>query len=263
MLNPSFMNQTENPRGTAGGVSGPDAPGNIPRFRRIIRQKGLLKRIYGEWYSRIVSSLPPVSGSVLELGSGGGFFKELFSSAITSDIMANPWVDLLLDGSRLPFAENRLRAVVMCDVFHHLPDPGVFLSESGRCVRPGGAVIMIEPWVSTWSRFVYGRLHHEHFDPRTPDWTFPAGRPLSAANSALPWIVFDRDRERFSREFPGWHIDAIEPGMPFTYLLSGGLSMPRLVPGWSFPLWRGAERMLLPLNGFLAMFAMIVLKRSE
>ena len=89
---------------------------------------------------------------------------------------------------------------------------------------------MIEPWVSPWSRFIYSRFHHEPFRPETPDWEFPRGGPLSAANMALPWVMLVRDREMFDREFPQWRVRRIHPFMPFRYLLSGGVSMRSLAP---------------------------------
>jgi hypothetical protein len=56
---------------------------------------------------------------------------------------------------------------------------------------------MIEPWVSTLSRPIYTRLHHEPFNPDAKDWSFPDTGPLSGANGALPWIIFQRDRHHF------------------------------------------------------------------
>jgi len=85
---------------------------------------------------------------------------------------------------------------------------------------------------------------------------------LSGANSALPWIIFDRDRTRFEREFPEWQIHTIKPFMPFRYLLSGGVSMHSLMPGWSFALWRNLENLLRPWMKSLAMFALIVLRKK-
>src|SRR4030095_834577 len=78
---------------------------------------------------------------------------------ITSELFYCPGIQAVLDGSRLPFAARSLRGIVMTNVLHHLPRPRLFFAEAARCVRPGGVVAMIEPWVSSWSRFVYGRLH--------------------------------------------------------------------------------------------------------
>ena len=62
-------------------------------------------------------------------------------------------------------------------------------------------------WVTRWSRWIYGRFHHEPFDPQRADWEFPLSGPLSGANGALPWIIFQRDREQFEREWaPELHV---------------------------------------------------------
>jgi SAM-dependent methyltransferase len=230
--------------------------------RSLIRNKSFLRRIYQEWYEAIAALLPRDKDPVLELGSGGGFFVEVVPEVITSEVFFSRHVKIVLDGSGLPFANGSLRGIVITDVLHHLARPRRFFSEASRCVRSGGTVIMIEPWVTTWSRLVYSKLHHEPFLPEAVEWTFPRRGPLSGANSALPWIIFERDRTRFAREFPEWHIYAIKPLMPFRYLLSGGVSMRSLMPGWSFALWRNLENLLRPWMKSLAMFALIVLLKQ-
>jgi SAM-dependent methyltransferase len=240
-----------------------DDPRAIPLRRRIVREKIFLRRIYEEWYAALAGSLPPGTDPILELGSGGGFLQDVMPGVVTSELSVQPGVRLVLDGQRLPLADGSLRAIVMTDVLHHLPEPRRFLREAARCVRPGGRVVMIEPWVSSWSRLIYSRLHHEPFLPDAPDWEFPAGGPLSAANMALPWIVFVRDRARFEREFPQWRIARLEPLMPFRYLVSGGVSLRSLSPGWTFGLWRAVERALAPWMTHLGMFVHVVLERTE
>jgi SAM-dependent methyltransferase len=177
--------------------------------------------------------------------------------------MLCPGVDTVLDAQQLPFRDDTLRAIVMTDVLHHLPRVRSFLTEAARCVRPGGVVSMIEPWVSTWSRQVYQRLHHEPFRPDAAAWEFPSSGPLSSANGALPWLVFERDRRQFEREFPTWQVQNVVLMMPMRYLVSGGISLRSLMPGWSFPAWRQAEALLQPWMKHLAMFAIIVLQRSD
>jgi hypothetical protein len=118
---------------------------------------------------------------------------------------------------------------------------------------------MIEPWVTRWSRLIYTRLHHEPFRPEADEWSFPPGGPLSGANGALPYILFQRDRDVFEREFPRWTIERLQPFMPLRYLVSGGVSMRSLVPGFSFAPIKAVERLLGPK---MAMFAHVVLRRS-
>jgi SAM-dependent methyltransferase len=168
---------------------------------------------------------------------------------------------MVLDGQSLPFCDASLRAIVMTDVLHHIPQARLFFSEAARCVRPGGAVVVVEPWVTPWSRWVYTRFHHEPFNPQSRDWEFPLRGPLSGANGAMPWIIFHRDRTQFEKEFPQWQIRSIRPCMPLRYLLSGGVSLRSLMPGFTFGFWRGLEWILDPWRDSLAMFAQITLIR--
>jgi SAM-dependent methyltransferase len=235
-----------------------DDPHTTRLRRTIIREKGLLRAIYTEWYQRIVAALPEGT-AVLELGSGAGFLRELLPHVITSDVLKTPGVELVADACALPLPDGSLDAIVMTDVFHHIPDVRRFLQEAERCVRPGGKVVMVEPWRTPWSEWVYTRLHAEPFVPQG-GWDIPRSGPLSGANGALPWIVFERDRAVFMRTYPRWQINAIEPLMPFAYLLSGGVSMRSLAPGILYRWIRALERRFTPRRW--AMFAIIELERK-
>ncbi|MCL1915397.1 MAG: flippase-like domain-containing protein [Desulfovibrionaceae bacterium] len=246
-----------------------DDPRTSARRRMIIQEKAFLRRLYAEWYDRIMAALPidaAVSGKILEIGSGGGFFKDRFPECISSEVFALPGIDLVCDGQRLPFASASLRAIVMVDTLHHIPDCGLFFAEAQRVLKEQGRIVMLEPWNSAWGRWIYQHLHHEPFVPEAADWTLTdiAGSgPLSRANGAIPWIVFSREREHFENCFPELRILAIQPDYPFSYLASGGVSMRALAPGWSFCLWRGLERALSPFMPALGMFALIILERKK
>ena len=121
---------------------------------------------------------------------------------------------------------------------------------------------MIEPWVTRWSQFVYRHLHHEPFEP-IASWEPASTGPLSGANSAIPWIIFERDRRQFEQEFPGWRIERITPMMPLVYVLSGGVSLRSFAPGWSLGAIRGLEHVVARWNRQLAMFAHIVVRRRS
>lgn len=110
----------------------------------------------------------------------------------------------------------------MVDVYHHVPDVECLLAEAVRPLAPGGCLAMVEPWVSSWSWLIYAHLHPEPFEPNAVDWRFASSGPLSGANSALPWLVFQRGRARFAKRFPELRIATIRPGFPFSYLASGG-----------------------------------------
>ena len=239
-----------------------DDPQTTAARRSVIQQKRLLRDIYRDWYAAIAEALPPGDAPILELGSGAGFMRTHIDRVIASDILAVPELDLVLDACRIPLANGSLRAIVMTNVLHHVQDVSAFLGEAARVVRPGGAIVMIEPWVTPWSRFVYGWLHHEPFDPNAADWNISGEGPLSGANSALPWILFERDRVLLERSFPAWKITSIDSGMPLRYVLSGGPCWPGLVPAWSSDAWRWLEMRLRPFGNTIGMFARIVLRRS-
>lgn len=283
-----------------------DDPRTTALRRRIIESKPFLKRIYQDWYDAIATALPREAGPVLEIGSGAGFMRERIARVIRSDIMWLPGLDLTADATRLPFRDGALAGVAMTNVFHHIPDPRAFLAEAARCTRPGGALVLIEPWVTPWSTFVYRHLHHEPFDPSATAWSLsgpakaghdeptaraghdepPAGAglsdpaeaghdepasshqlasngPLSGANGALPWIVFERDRTLFEREFPSWQVTSVAALMPFRYVVSGGVSLRSLSPGFSYPAWCTLERALARYVDRLGMFARIVVTRTD
>jgi len=240
-----------------------DHPSTTERRRQIIREKHFLKKIYQEWYTVIATAIPDSKEPVLELGTGAGFLSDVIPDLITSEVFFQPSIRVVLDGQQFPFANDSLRGIVMIDVLHHLPQCRSFFKEAVRCVRPGGCVAMVEPWVTAWSRLVYSKLHHEPFRPEANEWQFPSSGPLSGANGALPWIIFERDRTRFEREFPEFKIEFVELTMPFRYLVSGGVSMRALMPGWTFGLWRWLENRLRSQLGQLAMFAYVVLRKRN
>ncbi|MBN2386426.1 MAG: class I SAM-dependent methyltransferase [Anaerolineales bacterium] len=229
--------------------------------RELIRKNTFLRKIYRRWYGMLSGALPGSPGAVLELGSGGGFFQDHCPEVISSEIFILPYVDVILDGQSLPFSPASLGGIVMVEVLHHLPDVRAFFFEAARCVRPGGVVTMIEPWITPWSRFVYTHMHKEPFVLDAERWEFPPSGPLSGANGALPWILFQRDRERFEREYPCWEIVALRPLMPFAYLVSGGVSLRQLMPGWAWGPWTLVERLFPPQTW--GMFAHVTLQRIE
>jgi SAM-dependent methyltransferase len=240
-----------------------DDPRATELRRRIIREKPFLRKIYIEWYKTIAAAIPAGPEPVLEIGSGAGFLEQFVPGLITSEIFACPGVKMVLDGQCMPFGDGSLRAIVMTDVLHHIPQPRRFLAEAARCVQPGGAVVAVEPWVSDWSRWVHRRFHYEPFDPNSAAWEVPQRGPLSGANGAMPWIIFNRDRSQFEREFPQWEIRSIRPGMPVRYILSGGILLRSLMPSFTFGFWRLVEAALSPWRDRLAMFAEIILIRRE
>ncbi len=234
-----------------------DDPATTELRKQIICSKPFLKAIYDEWYQTLAAALPPIQGRVLELGSGAGYCAKFIPDLLASEIFPCPGSQVALDARCLPFADKSLRAIVMTNVLHHISDVNCFFAEASRCLRPTGKILMIEPWLTPWSRFVYRNFHNEPLCTGAPDWSFAQSGPLSGANIAIPWIVFERDRQSFLSQFPSLHIEQIQPFLPFRYLVSGGVAMRSLMPAFTHRAWAAIERMLDSQMPRLGLFAFI------
>jgi len=238
-----------------------DDPATSVLHARILQKKKFLRNLYIDFYTELKSLLVESDGKFLvELGSGGGFIKELIPNVVTSDIRELPNVDKVLSASQMPFDDNSVDGFVMLDVLHHLSDLRGFFREAQRCLKDGGKVIMIEPASTVWSRFVYKNFHHEDFDAKA-GWSVKQGGPLSGGNAALAWIIFSRDRDIFEKEFSKLQIIRIRVHTPFAYLLSGGFTVRQLVPSCTYGAVRLVEHLLSPANRFLGMFQTIELQK--
>lgn len=229
-------------------------------FRKILNRKPYLRALYRRFY-RILLKEAGVCAPLVELGSGSGFLPRLAPSVIASDILPAPGLDLRCSALKLPFRCGSVGAFLMFDVFHHVKDAGAFLAEMHRALKPGGRIVMIEPAATPFARFIYGRFHHEPFDPQA-GWTIDGGGPRSGANGALPWIVFVRDRARLERKFPGLRLNPPSLHTPFSYLVSGGLSFRQLLPSWTEPTVAFLESRLGPLMKHLGLFMTVTLEKS-
>jgi len=234
-----------------------DDPATTELRKQIIVTKPFLKAIYDEWYGMLAGEVPGGPGLAVEFGSGAGHAGEFIGGLITTETFWAAGMQLASSAQAMPFKDGALRAIVMTNVMHHLPRVRLFFAEATRCLRRGGKVMMIEPWVTPWSRVIYKRLHEEPFDPEAREWEFAGRGPLSSANIALPWMVFSRDAEKFQGEFPELKIERIQPLMPFRYLVSGGVGMRSLMPGFTYGAWRAVDEMMRGQG----MFALLVLNR--
>ena len=239
-----------------------DDPATTELRNQIIASKPFLQAIYNEWYGMFAKELPAGKEQVLELGSGAGYCERFIPGVISSEIFYCSKVKVVADAQNMPFADASLRAIIMTNVLHHMPHSKSFFAEACRCLCKGGKILMIEPWVTPWSSFVYTRLHHEPFFPNAEDWSFASTGPLSGSNSALPWILFVRDRQKFEAHFPGLSIERIQPFLPFRYLISGGVGLRSLMPGFTHAAWARLERLLEFQMHRLAMFAFVSVCRS-
>ena len=238
-----------------------DDPRTTLYHHDVILSKPFLKKLYVEWYSFFRDRISMQPGDkILEIGSGGGFLKQIIPGIITSDILPLENCDLNFSAEQLPFNDEELSGIVMLNVLHHIPKPEKFLAEAQRTLKKGGKLIMIEPANTFWSRIIYKNFHHEPFDPKG-GWEIDSSGPLSGANGAIPWIIFKRDMKEFEKKFSHLVVEKFRNHTPVSYLLSGGFSMKQLVPSWSFSFFRFAEKILSPFSGQLGMFVTIEISK--
>lgn len=238
-----------------------DDPKATLAHRDIILQKPFLKRLYTEWYSEFIATARSVGkGIYLEIGSGGGFLKDVFPEVVTSDILDLPVVDKVMSAEELPYGPEELGCIMMLNVFHHIPRPYLFLNEAQRTLMKGGKVVMIEPANSAMARFIYKRFHHEPFDENGPREIKP-GNPLSHSNQALPHIYFERDLEQFKKDYPHLRINSITYHSPLMYIISGGVSRSAMLPHRLYGFGKTMEWLLSPLRRKLGLFCTIELEK--
>lgn len=238
-----------------------DDPNASIAHRDIILKKPFLKKLYNDWYLIfIIKSKEIKNGKYLEIGSGGGFLKDVFPEVITSDILTLPNVDLIFTAEEIPFKENELASIVMLNVFHHIPKPHLFLKEAQRTLIKGGKIIMTEPANSSLARFIYKRFHHEPFDEKGQR-EIKAGNPLSNSNQALPYIYFERDLDLFKKDFPSLIIKSIKYHSPFSYVISGGVSRSAMLPFFMYNFVKGIEWLFSPLSKQIGLFCTIEIEK--
>lgn len=241
-----------------------DIPETTLEHRDIILKKKFLKRIYIHWYNQFKSFCEAQStqGDVIEIGSGGGFLKDVYPQVITSDIMPLPVCDMQFSAENIPFSDESLKAIFMLNVLHHIPDSELFFLKAQQVLQRGGFIYMIEPATTWFSKFIYKNFHHEPFNEKSEEWKFESKGPLSDANGALPWIIFERDYQKFRKLFPDLEVETLQYHTPFKYILSGGLSKPALVPNFLFNFIDFIERILSPLSSKIALFQTIIVRKK-
>jgi hypothetical protein len=75
--------------------------------------------------------------------------------------------------------------------------------------------------------------------------------------------VFKREVQRFNDEFPEFEILLDKPHTHIWYLLSGGVNFRQLAPDYMTRFIRNIEKVLAPLNPWLAILHTIVIRKRK
>jgi SAM-dependent methyltransferase len=211
----------------------------LSQYREIWNRKSVLRLLYDDIFQRVADCV--VNGPTLELGGGIGNLKEKIASLISSDIQFSPWLDLVADAQRLPFADNSLSNIVMVDVLHHIEFSSLLFREAARVLCPGGRLVLVEPGITFGSTLFFRIFHHEpvtmNVDPLaegSPD----QHRDPYDSNQAIPTLLATRYREQFHQKFPELCIRETKWFSFVAYPCSGGFKR------WSLISERVARKLL-------------------
>jgi SAM-dependent methyltransferase len=243
---------------------------HFEEHRQAWQRNPALRACYAYWYRRLRQLLPPPAlGPWIEIGSGPGFAREFIPELELTDVVQAPWHARRLSAEAIAAASASVGALVLFDVLHHLAEPAKFFTEATRVLRPGGRIVLCEPFISPLSHWVYRHFHPEpvdmSVDPLSATDSMAARDPF-ASNQAIPSLLFFHrpGQQAFARAFPQLEVVRRERLAGLSYPASGGFSRGPLLP---LALWR----ILFALeNGFpefaFAVFgfrALVVLERRS
>ena len=241
----------------------------LQRHRETWKTKKIIRVIYTGWYRKILSDLFGGSKATIELGGGGGNFKEFKPGVITSDIENRNWLDVCFDAHDIPFSGGSVSNIVMIDVLHHLADPVKFFSEAARVLEKGGRIVLLEPFPTPFSLFIYRRFHPEpfimdadYFNTKRDQNESTAAKDPWDANQAMAKLLFYTHRETFEKTFADrFRIIRRHRMSCILYPASGGFENKSMIPDMAIPLFKFFELMLTPLRPLMAFRCYVVLEK--
>jgi hypothetical protein len=239
------------------------------RHRRVWEQKPILRRVYkDEFFTRLLSFRRP-NGISVEVGAGPGFFKQVAPDILSTDLIWCPWLDAIADAQQLPFRSNSITNIFGLDMLHHLATPMTFLCEVSRILISGGRLILVEPWITPFSYFIFRFMHQERCDLSETPWLLkaPGGALEKMAfdgNQAIPYLLFGPGhRLETLNSLRTFQLTALEPFCLFAYLLSGGFKPMNFLPESLYPAVSRFERVTSPLwRRMAALRVLLVLEKS-
>jgi SAM-dependent methyltransferase len=154
---------------------------------------------------------------------------------------------------------------VLIDVLHHVARPARFFDEATRVLRPGGRVVILDPYCSPVSAALYRRFHPERTDLDADPF---ADDPLVestpfASNQARATLAFFRSAVEFEARWPGLAIVERRRLALAAYPLSGGFTRRPLVPTGLGLALRRIESALSWAAPVLAFRCLVVLERRQ
>ena len=118
-------------------------------------------------------------------------------------------VDLVIDPDRLPWPDASLTAMIGVDVLARLRRPARLLAETGRVLRPGGRLALVEPWLGPWGQFLHRLIHRQRVSPGLDPWFCASPDRGYRAGTAVTCLL--KRRDELTRHAPGLLLTLCEP----------------------------------------------------
>lgn len=227
------------------------------------RKSGLREYYTTQIFNRMIPEI--VDGPTLQLGTGAGHFSQYYPGMVNSDIADHDGVDVITDVHDLQFDDESFANIVGIDVLHHFARPGLALRECARVLRPGGRLVLVEPWAGPLGWFFFRFVHHEDCADTVNPWddAFPETKIPMDGNAAIPITVLHKRASELRQHVPNFRILRTEPFGFLSVLLTGGFQK----IGLPAPVIRICYIMenLMPRSvmAFIALRAMFVLEKQH
>lgn len=245
-----------------------DSEDRINQHAAVLARKPMLRDIISEFHHllhaldrRYFGDTP---GLRIELGAGIAPVRNAYPDVLATDVVPGRHLDRILDAQAMELSDGSVRVLFGLNSFHHFPEPERFFAEATRVIRPGGGIVLIEPYYGPCASVLLKRIFaSEGFDKTMKGWSAPMTGPMSGTNQALSYIIFKRDLVEFRQRFPSLDLAHEEPLRNYLrYVLSGGLNFRQLAPDALVPAVKRLEALTHPLRRFLALFHVVVIRRT-
>lgn len=237
------------------------------RHRSIWSNKPVLREVYRDVYARIQACFADVAGPRIELGAGPGSSQAFIRNALSTDAVSMPWLDVVAEPNRLPFADAAAANLFMVDLLHHLVCPRQLFAECVRVLKPGGRLVIVDMWPSLVSVPVIRWAHGESMSLSIRPLDLGRNEPRSGSENAwggdrgIARAIFWKQVGQFEDEFAELRIVERSRFSTLLWPLSGGFDHKSRVPAFAASLLQRLDRSLEPFARWIGFRCMIVLQR--